>query len=179
MQSRLKLLLREPALLIDVVETAIVVAVSLGLFSLSGESQRYLIALVIALLGLVKGFSTKPFPVTVVPDLGRAALVFFGSVNLIHLDADQITLLVTFLGTLMTLLQRAQITPVSDPVATPTGSGAGPVRGETGAYTAGPGLSLGLVLAVIGVLVLLLTPYFYVGIILIVVGLVLALVWRG
>lgn len=119
MLDRIKTLLREPALLIDAFESAVVLAVALGLFHLTGEAQRDLIALFIAVLAVGKGILTHPFPVTVVPDLGRAALVFFGSVQLTHLTADQITLVVTFLGTLMTLLQRAQVTPTIEPATAP------------------------------------------------------------
>lgn len=173
--DRLRLLLREPALLIDAFESGVVVAVALGLFSLHGEQQRDLIALFIAVLALLKGITTKPFPVTVIPDLGRAALVFFGSVSLIHLNADQITLLVTFLGTLMTLLQRAQITPTNDPVTRPGGSGAGPVTTEAGYVATNLGVAIALI--VIGVLVwLLLWPLL--GIILVVVGVLALLFWR-
>ena len=115
MITRLRELLREPALLVDAFESGVVLAVALGLFHLTGESQRDLIALFIATLAVAKGALTHPFPVTVIPDVGRAALVFFGSVHLTHLTADQITLVATFLGTLMTLLQRPQITPAIEP----------------------------------------------------------------
>lgn len=124
---KVKELIRDPALLIDAVESGIVLAVALGMFHLSGESQRDLVAAVIAVLAVVKGFSTKPFPVTVIPDFGRAALVFFCSVHVTHLTADQITLVATFLGTITTLMARGQITPVYDPVVAPHGAGAGPV----------------------------------------------------
>lgn len=177
--DRLKLLIREPALLIDAFESVVVVAVALGLFGLSGEAQRDLIALFIALLALAKGFLTRPFPVTVVPDLGRAALVFFGSVGLTHLSADQITLVATMLGTVTTLLSRAQITPKYDPVTRPGGAGSGPVSNRTEAgYVASAGMAVGLALVVIGLILLLLTSYSVVGIILIVAGVLAVLFWR-
>ena len=53
--DRLKLLIREPALLIDAFESVVVVAVALGLFGLSGEAQRDLIALFIAVLAVRGG----------------------------------------------------------------------------------------------------------------------------
>lgn len=173
--DRIKLLLREPALLIDAFESGVVVAVALGLFNLHGEQQRDLIALFIAVLAVIKGFSTKPFPVTVIPDLGRAALVFFCSVQVTHLTADQITLVATFLGTLMTLLQRAQVTPVADPITRPGGAGAGPATNEAGALTRNSALAALLIL--IGLLVWLLGGYLVLGLILIVVGVVLLFVW--
>ena len=171
--DRLKLLIREPALLIDAFESVVVVAVALGLFGLSGEAQRDLIALFIALLALLKGFLTKPFPVTVIPDLGRAALVFFGSVGLTHLSVDQITLVATMLGTVTTLLSRAQITPTYDPVIRPGGSGAGPVQNETGAVRSYSAIGIALIL--IGVVVWLATPLAWLGIVLLVIGVVLLL----
>lgn len=172
--DRLKLLIREPALLIDAFESVVVVAVALGLFGLSGEAQRDLIALFIAVLAVAKGVLTKPFPVTVVPDLGRAALVFFGSVGLTHLSADQITLVATMLGTVTTLLSRAQITPTFDPIIRPGGSGAGPVQNETGAVRSSYS-AIGIALILIGVVVLLATSLGWLGIVLIVIGVVLLL----
>jgi hypothetical protein len=172
--DRLRLLAREPALLIDAFESAVVLAVALGLFHLTGESQRDLIALFIAVLAVVKGFTTHPFPVTVVPDLGRAALVFFGSVQLTHLTADQITLVATFLGTLMVLLQRAQITPANDAIIRPGGAGAGPVATRTEAGALNSRASLGIAVMLVGVLVAYLI-HWVLGIIIVVVGLVLLL----
>jgi len=126
--ERMKALVRDPALLLDLVESAIVLAVALGMLHITGAQQRYTIAVVIAVLALGKGFLTHPFPVTTVPDFGRALLVCFGSYGITHLTADQITLVATFLGTLTTVVARGQITPRYDPVTEVTGAGAGPVR---------------------------------------------------
>lgn len=174
--NRFRVLIREPALIIDAFESGVVMAVALGLFSLHGEQQRDLIAAFIALLAVVKGFSTKPFPVTVIPDFGRAALVFFGSIQLTHLNADQITIVVTFLGTVMTLMQRAQITPVADPVVKLGGAGAGPVAGEAGLVTTNYALAVCLI--VVGLIVWALLGSAVLGLILIVVGVVLLFVRR-
>jgi len=113
--NRIKELVREPALVIDALESGLVLAVALGLFSLTGEAQRDLVALFITILAVGKGFMTRPFPPTVIPDLGRAAFVFFGSVHLTHLTADQITLVATFLGTITTLIATNRISPVTPP----------------------------------------------------------------
>ena len=158
--DKIKALIREPALLLDAFETFVVMAIALGLFSLSGDQQTNLVALFIALLGVAKGFLTQPFPVTVITDFGRAAIVFSVSLGLLKWSPDQVTVVVTFLGTLMTLVQRSQITPRYDPVIASGGAGAGPVadanitRGEQGAtdlLTA-----IGAVLLVVGLLNLLL-----------------------
>jgi hypothetical protein len=125
--ERVKALVREPALLIDAFESLVVVLIALGVLGLHGDAQTNLVALFIAVLALVKGFFTRPFPVTVIPDLGRAALVFCVSLGVLKWSPDQVTVLVTFLGTLMTVVQRAQITPAYDPVARPGGAGAGPL----------------------------------------------------
>lgn len=113
--GRLNALVREPALLIDAFESLIVVLVALGMFNLTGDQQVNIIAAFIAIMALAKGFLTTPFPVTVIPDLGRALLVVCVSLNILHMSADQVTLLATFLGTLMSVVQRAQITPRHDP----------------------------------------------------------------
>jgi uncharacterized membrane protein len=65
-----------------------------------------------------------------------------------------VTVLVTFLGTLMTVVQRAQITPAYDPVARPGGAGAGPLAGrnDVGATTLA---NVGFVLIVLGVVLVI------------------------
>lgn len=125
----LKLLIREPAMVIDAVETALVLLVAFGL-GLSGDQQSYIVAAVIAGLGLLKAFKTHPFPVTMLTDFGRAALVLAVSFGL-HVSADQLAVAVTFLGTLTTLIVRGQVTPVNDPVFAPSGAGSGPVATGT------------------------------------------------
>lgn len=106
-------LVREPALLIDAAETAVIMFVALGV-DWHGDQQKVIIGLFIAVIGLIKGYLTKPFPVNVIPDFGRAALVFASAFGIIHTTGDQITIIVTFLGTIMTLMSRAQITPRYD-----------------------------------------------------------------
>lgn len=171
--DRLRALVREPALLIDAFESLVVVLVALGLFNLHGDTQTNLIAVFIALLAIVKGALTKPFPVTVIPDFGRAFLVFCVSLGVLAMTADQVTLVATFLGTLMTVVQRAQITPRSDPVARAGGAGAGPLTGRTDAGYGSPLLGLAVVLLVAGILVLLFTHLWVIGLILCVVGIAL------
>lgn len=135
--DKIKALIREPALLIDAFESALVFAIALGLFNLTGDAQTNTVAVFIALLAVLKGFLTQPFPVTVVTDFGRAALVWSVSLGLLTWTPDKVTIAVTFLGTLMTLIQRGQITPRFDPVLAQGGAGAGPVanvnKGEEGA----------------------------------------------
>lgn len=156
--DRLKALLREPALLIDAFESLVVVLIALGMFSLTGDQQTNTVALFIAILALAKGFFTRPFPVTVVTDLGRAAAVWCVSLGLLHWTPDQVTVVVTFLGTLMTVVQRAQITPRFDPVARPGGAGAGPIAGRE-EIGAGELSYLGYVLVIVGVILLILAAF--------------------
>jgi NADPH:quinone reductase-like Zn-dependent oxidoreductase len=125
--TRLRGLLREPALLIDLFETLVVLLIAFGI-GMSGDQQSYLIAAFVALIGLFKAFTTKPFPVTAVTDFGRAILVVGASFG-IGLTADQIALIVTALGTITTLIARSQVTPRIDPVVVQGGAGAGPVAG--------------------------------------------------
>ena len=155
--DRIKALLREPALLIDAFESFIVVAIAMGLFSLSGDQQTNTIALFIAGLAVAKGALTQPFPVTLITDLGRAGLVFSVSLGLVTWTPDQVTVMVTFLGTLMTLIQRAQITPRYDPVAAIAGAGSGPVSGPASEEGyADVGFVAGVVLTLLGLLCLVL-----------------------
>lgn len=125
--TRIKLLLREPALIIDLVETLVVVFVSFGI-ALTHDQQAWIVGVVVAALGVAKGFATHPFPVTVITDLGRAILMLAVAFNL-RISIDQVAMLTTLLGTVTTLIARAQITPTNSPVADVGGAGAGPVVG--------------------------------------------------
>lgn len=152
--DRLKALIREPALLLDAFESVVVFAVAVGLLGLSGDQQTNLIAVFIALLAVAKGVLTKPFPVMVLADFGRALLVFCVSLGVLNLTADQVTITATMLGTVLTVVARGQITPRYDPVVEAAGAGAGPVRNDIG--SAAPLYIAGVVLIVLGVIALLL-----------------------
>ena len=112
--TRLRELLREPALLIDLTETLVVLVVAFGI-GLSGDQQTYIVAAVVAVLGLAKGVLTRPFTVTLLTDAARAVLVLAASFG-VGLSADQIALIATALGTVVTLVARGQITPAVEPV---------------------------------------------------------------
>lgn len=180
--DRIRALLREPALLIDAFESLVVVLIALGMFNLTGDQQTNVVALFIAILAFVKGFFTRPFPVTVVTDLGRAAAVFCVSLGILHWSPDQVTLVVTFLGTLMTVVQRAQITPRYDPVSRPGGAGAGPLAGREDVGETALGF-VGYILVILGIILLALALFgivpFYWGLILLIVGVVLWVLDRG
>lgn len=174
--DRLKGLVREPALLIDLAETIVIALVAFGL-GLSGDQQNYIVAAVVAGLGLAKAFLTRPFAVAALTDFGRAALVLLASFG-VGLTADQIAVLVTLLGTVTTVVIRAQITPTNSPVVVRGGAGAGPVAGydERGAVSL---VAVAVALLVAGVLVLALTTYQVVGVALLIaaaVVVVLALI---
>lgn len=183
---RIKSILRDPALLVDLLESLLVVLLAVGIIHVTGEQQRYIVAVLIAVLAVVKGFSTKPFPVTVIPDLGRALLVAVGSFGLVHLTADQVTILATFLGTITTLIARGQITPIYDPApltasVVSDGEAANRIVNDSGAVDLG---GLAILLVVVGLILLLLAlvgvlpGLLWVGLILLIVGLVLAVVPR-
>lgn len=125
--NRLRDLVREPALLIDLTETLILLVVAFGL-GLSGDQQNYIVAAVVAGLGLAKAVMTRPFAVAALTDFGRAALVLLASFG-VGLTADQIALTVTALGLVTTVIIRGQITPTKSPVIDAGGAGAGPVAG--------------------------------------------------
>lgn len=178
--SRFKELLREPALLIDLGETLLIALVAFGL-PVSGDQQSYLVAALVAGVGLLKAVTTKPFAPTAVTDFARAALVVAASFG-VGLTADQIAILVTLLGTVTTVVLRGQITPRKDPVVAVAGAGAGPVRGEAGAvdilYAAGAALVLLAIVLLVTTLLKAFVVSWLVIIVLAVVGLFL-LFWRG
>lgn len=113
--TRIKELIREPALLIDFAETLVVLLVAFGL-GLSGDQQSYIVAAVIATLGLLKALLTRPFAPAAITDFARALLVLGASFG-VGLSADQIALIVTALGTLTTIVVRGQVSPAVEPAA--------------------------------------------------------------
>lgn len=125
----LRALKREPALLIDAVETGLVLLVALGLH-ISGSTQTDIVAAIIAGAGVLKAIHTSPWPVTVFTDFSRAALVLALDFGVNWASPDRIALVATFVGTVVTLLQTIRITPNSDPVVAAQGAGAGPVAGK-------------------------------------------------
>jgi hypothetical protein len=160
-----RLILREPALLLDTVETLLVLLVAFGI-GLSGDQQSYIIAALVAAIAVAKAWATSPFPVTLITDLARAALVLAASFGL-NITPDKTAVIVTFLGTFLTLIQRSQITPSYDPA----GGAVGPMnvtvttgnaasfnipRGDKGAVSTRTLAVAALVVAVILALILLL-----------------------
>lgn len=165
-----RLVLREPALLIDAVETGLVLLVALGLH-LGGDQQTAIVALLIALAGVAKAVTTTPWPISIFTDFARAGLVLAATFGLNWATPDKIAIVATFLGTLVTLINRAQVTPNASPVIATHGSGAGPVIGESG-YTA---LStIGAVLALVGIVLLLLTLLHTIHVSLLICGILIA-----
>lgn len=179
--DRLRTLIREPALIIDLVETLVVGLVAFGI-GLSGDQQTYIVAAVVAVLGLIKACTVAPFAVNAVVDLGRAVLALLASFG-VGLTADQIAILVTLLGTVTTLIATNRTTPIYDPVTNPSGAGAGPVTNRNEAGVATLGLA-GVVILVLGLVLLLLALLHSVAlglvipVILIALGLVLIAVDR-
>lgn len=151
-RNRIVSLIREPALLIDLVETIVLLVVTLGL-TLTVDQQTWIVAAFVAAIGLAKGLLTDPFAPSLVTDFGRAALMLGASFGL-NLDPDSITLIVTALGTLTTLMMTNRVAPVpaveraAERVSHPR------VRGEAGAV----GLYVpGIVVLVVTLILALLT----------------------
>lgn len=112
-RTRYNSFVREPALIIDFVETLVVGVIAFGI-GLSGDQQTYIVAVAIALMGLLKAFTVRPFAVPAVTDFGRAALALLASFG-VGLTADQIAVSVTMLGLLTTIAMTNRTTPVRDP----------------------------------------------------------------
>lgn len=125
--DRFKELVREPALLIEIVSLIVVTVVSFGV-GLKGDQQTYIVAAFVALMGLLKAFLTRPFVVAFLTDFIRAGMILAASFG-VALSADQISQLAMLVGLITTVVIRAQITPTMSPVIQPEGAGAGPVAG--------------------------------------------------
>lgn len=125
--DRFKALIREPALLIEIVSLVVVTVVSFGV-GLKGDQQTYIVAAFVALLGLLKAFLTRPFVVAFLTDFIRAGLILMASFG-VALSADQISQVAMLVGLITTVIIRAQITPIQSPIVAQDGSGSGPVAG--------------------------------------------------
>ena len=125
--NRFQELVREPALLIEIVSLTVVMVVSFGV-GLGGDQQTYIVAAFVALMGLLKAFLTRPFVVAFLTDFIRAGLILAASFG-VALSADQISQLAVLVGLITTVVIRGQITPTRHPVVQQGGAGAGPVTG--------------------------------------------------
>jgi hypothetical protein len=108
----------EPALVLEAVKVGLVMFVTFGFIDFSNDQQTWVVAAVAALIGLAKAFSTHPFPVTAVTDAVQAvgiAVIGFHSA----LTQAQLATLVTFVGVVVVLIQRAQISPKAPVEPTP------------------------------------------------------------
>lgn len=102
----------EPALLLDALKTALVMlATFLPQLHLSDEVQTWVLAVGVAVFGLLKGMSTHPFPVTAITDLIVAVGILAIGLGL-NVTQDQLGTIVVFVTAVMVAIQRHQISPV-------------------------------------------------------------------
>lgn len=155
--DRLRLIVREPAQIIDLIETGLMLLVALGL-SLSNDQIGYIGAALFAVAGVLKALTTSPWPVNVFTDAARAIAVLAVAFGL-DWDAQTVTVLVTFIGTIVTTMNTLRTTPNFDPVVARGGAGAGPVTGRAGEAEDGWAALevLGAVIALVGLVLLVLT----------------------
>lgn len=156
--DRLKLIVRYPAALIDVIETALVFLVALGL-NWTDDQVANTTGVVIAVAAVAKALTVQPWPVNVFTDAARALAVFAVGFGWLDWDANTTAIFVTLVGTAVTMFNTTQTTPVYDPVVAAGGAGAGPVTGKSGDDEAGyTALEVvGAVLALAGLVLLILT----------------------
>lgn len=166
--DRLKTLVREPAILLSLGENLIALLVVLQV-PLSHDQQATLFAVLVALIGLAKGVLTHPFAVHFVTDLARAVLVCAVAFGL-HMSADDTTVIVTFVGTVVALIGSIRTTPSYDSIVGTRGAGGGPVAGRTERGAIGVLAGLGIALLLAGLLVLLFLHSLILGIVLLVIG---------
>ncbi|MCM0622182.1 hypothetical protein [Nocardioides bruguierae] len=102
---------REPALLLDTVETGLVLLVALGV-ALTDDQTAAITAVIVAAIALLKGWATRPFEVSLIVDGARAVLVLVAAFGF-GISAETIAVAVTFLGTFTTLIMRGQISPAN------------------------------------------------------------------
>lgn len=100
---------REPALWLDALKVGLVMLATFGI-DMDHDMQVWILAVGVAVFGLLKGIFTYPFPVTAITDLIQAAGILAIGLG-VAITQDQLGSLVVFVTTVMVALQRAQITP--------------------------------------------------------------------
>jgi len=100
---------REPAVILEFAK-ALLVVVSVTVLPVSAEVQAGIIAVLVAIFGVLKGFATRPVSPTVFTDLivaVGALLLSFG----VEVGPELVASFVTLVGAAVVLVQRAQVTP--------------------------------------------------------------------
>lgn len=114
----MKIFGREPAALVALIEGAIAVAVSLGLFGLDHEHAALLVAVVTALGGVLTGWTTRDTRLGLIVGLSKSVLALAVGYGL-HLGVETQATLLALIPLTLGFYQRTQTVPVATPVSGP------------------------------------------------------------
>ncbi len=110
----MKIFGREPAVLVGLIESALVLVLSFGLFNLTQDTVGAIMAVVTAAFGLYLAYVTKDTILGAAVGLLKAGLVlatFYG----FSLSFEQSAALIAFVTVGLSLYQRTQTTPLETP----------------------------------------------------------------
>jgi hypothetical protein len=100
---------REPALWLTLIQTALAVAVGLGL-TMTGDQMGLVNAAAAAVLGVVAAFAVRPFPVPLLMGAIQALLALAVGFGL-HLDGTQVGLLNAAAAAVVGFIMRMHVSP--------------------------------------------------------------------
>ena len=105
---------REPTVIIQSIAAALAILVSFGFKGLSAEQAGLIIAAIWAVLGAVNALATRPVaPALFISAVGAVAAVLtsYG----LHVTQEQTGSIAAGLVSVIVLLTRVQVTPITDP----------------------------------------------------------------
>jgi hypothetical protein len=110
----MKIFGREPAAIVGLIEAALVLSLSFGLFNLTQDTIGVVMAVVSAGLGVYIAYVTNETLLGAVVGLTKA-LVALGAVFGLALTIEQTGSLIAFITLTMSFWQRTQVTPMDNP----------------------------------------------------------------
>ncbi len=110
----IKIFGREPTLVIQTISAALSVFVAVGVPNLSAEQAALIIGVINAVFGVLNAVVVRPIAPAAFTGLIAAGAALLGAYGL-ELSQELVGTLSAFVITVLTLLVRGQVSPVSDP----------------------------------------------------------------
>lgn len=110
----MKLFGREPALWLEAIKAVLVFLALVLPLGLTVDFQNAVMVIFTAAFGLWQAFATHPFQVAALKEFIQTVGIAVGAFGL-HFSPTLLAAVIVLVGTISTLLTRAQVTPKADP----------------------------------------------------------------
>jgi hypothetical protein len=110
----MKIFGREPAAIVGLIEAALVLSLSFGLFNLTQDTIGIIMAVVSAAFGVYLAYVTNETLLGAVVGLTKAVIAL-GAVYGLALTTEQTGAAIAFITLVMSFWQRTQVTPMDHP----------------------------------------------------------------